>query len=117
MATKRQLKKRISYVCGELAADVLIAAHLSNDINREAVRDIVRDIAVLQEDARAKVSFAFDKAPRDFDNAAAYRKARRAYFKAAFARLRDQFGESVLAIVKKMNAVVPAETRKLLSQK
>lgn len=117
MANKRQIKKRISHVCGDLAADIMIAYYYFDGVDRAKVESIVRDIAVLQEDSRAKVSFCFDKTLKDFGgDGSAYRKARHAYNKAAFARLREQFGEKALAIVKAMNETVPAEARKALSK-
>ncbi|MDO4318934.1 MAG: hypothetical protein Q4C34_00015 [Bacteroidales bacterium] len=117
MANRRQIKKRISQVCGELASDILIASYYFDNVDRDKVEEIVNDIAVLQEDSRAKVSFGFDKTLKDFEgDGAAYRKARHAYNKAAFGRLREQFGERALAIVKAMNEAVPAEVRKALSK-
>ena len=117
MANKRQIKKRISQVCGELAAYILVSSHLSENVDRAKVEDIVRRIAELQEDSRAKVTFAFDKTRRDFDfDGAAYRKARRAYNAQAFARLREQFSTTAMEIVKAMNDAVPAEVRKSLGK-
>lgn len=115
MANKRQLKKRISYVCGDLAADILFAARLFDGIDRGKVNEIVNEIAALQEDSRAKVSFSFDKSPRDFETRQAYRAARAAYNAAAFARLREEFSKRAMEIVKQMNEAVPADVRKALT--
>lgn len=113
MASKRQLKKRISYVCGELAAEILLAAHFSDKADRESINKIVGEIAALQIHARERVSVSFDKKPRDFaEGRDKYNKARRVYFKKAFASLRAEFGKKVLDIVKDMNAAIPAEDRK-----
>jgi len=115
MATKRQLKKRISCVCGDLASDILIASHLFDGVDTKRVNEIINEIAALQEDARAKISFSFDKTPKDFDTPTAYRIARRRYNAKAFAQLRKEFGERAMAIVKQMNETIPADVRKLLT--
>lgn len=115
MATKRQLKKKIAYVCGELAAEVLLAAHLMNGVDRKAVNKIVNDIASLQTLALSRVSVAFDKVPADYaGDAALFNKERTAYYKKAYASLKSDFGDKVLAIVKDMNAAVPASEREKL---
>ncbi len=114
MASRRQLKKKISCVCGELAAEILLAAHVLDNIDRATVNRIINEIASLQVNSRGMVTVAFDKVPRDFDDLQAYNKARRTYYRQAFASLRKEFGEKVLALVKEMNAAVPAEERKKL---
>ncbi|MCM1033833.1 MAG: hypothetical protein NC405_08810 [Odoribacter sp.] len=111
MASKRQLKKRISYVCGELATEILIASHMLDNVDRKAVNKIIGEIATLQTTSRDRVSVSFDKVPRDFENGAAYNKAHRTYFKKAFESLRSDFGKKVLEIVKDMNSAIPAEER------
>ena len=115
MASRRQLKKKISYVCGELAAEILLASHVLDNIDRATVNRIVSEIAALQVNSRGMVTVAFDKVPRDFDDLHAYNRARRAYYKQAFASLRKEFGEKVLALVKEMNAAVPADERNKLA--
>lgn len=115
MATKRQLKKRISCVCGDLASDILLASHLFDNVNREKVDEIINEIASLQENTRAKATFAFDKTEKDFETKAAYRAARRRYNATAYAKLRKDFGEQAMSIVKQMNEAIPADIRKKLS--
>jgi len=115
MANKRQLKKRISRVCGDLAADLLLASYLFDGVDREKVSNIINEIASLQEDSLAKASFSFDKVVRDYDTRSDYRTARRIYNAKAFAQLRKEFGERAMAIVKLMNEAVPADVRKMLT--
>ncbi len=114
MANKRQLKKNIAYVCGELAAEILIAYHLSKDVERSAVEAIINDIAELQAGTIAKVTFAFDKTKKDFENAGEYNKAHAKYYAAAYAKLREEFTAKAADIVAEMNKAVPAESRKLV---
>ena len=111
MANKRQLKKHVRYVCGDLAAEILIASHMLKGFDRKEVTAIVGDIATLQTKTLQNASFAFDKAAHDYADHAEYRKARRKYFAAAYKKLLADFNESVLAIVKKMNAAMPQEVK------
>jgi hypothetical protein len=85
-------------------------------VDGETVSKIVIDIASLQSEARAKVSFAYDKVKKDFATKAEYRRARHQYEAKAYAQLRKEFGEKVVAIVKEMNAAIPAEVRETLAK-
>ena len=114
MATKRQLKKRISYVCGVLAGEFLNAATCIESINDDTVCKVINDIAHLQVTTRGLVTVAYDKTPRDFGTRHQYNRDRRAYYKKAYGSLRDEFGKKALEIVKEMNAAVPAEERSKL---
>lgn len=114
MTNKRQLKKYIHNVCGDLASEILIARQLFDGYDEVAVEKVIIDIAALQEDAIAKVSFAFDKAPSSFENEADYRKALKAYRRTAFAKLLVDFDYKVEEIVKQMNAITPQKVRDAL---
>ncbi|MDE5594801.1 MAG: hypothetical protein K2I89_04420 [Muribaculaceae bacterium] len=107
MASIRKTKKSIRYVCGDIAAELLIASHAIKDFNRNETVNIINDIASLQCDALAKCSFDFDKAKSDFENGKLYRSARRKYASAAFHKLNDEIGKRMQEIVDKMNAAMP----------
>ena len=112
MSNKRTLKKNVRRVCGALAAETLLARHIAEGIDTNAVTKIITDIADLQCTTLANATFSFDKQARDFDTRAAYHKARTAYHKKAYTQLWHDFTEGVNTIVKAMNAAVPAEARK-----
>ena len=84
MANKRILKKQIRYICGDVAAECIMSKIFIPGVNQEKFNDIVIKIAELQTTALARTNVAFDKAPRDFESGAAYRKARKQYFAKAF---------------------------------
>lgn len=111
MATKRQLKKFVRNTCGALAAEIIMARAAFPQIARKDVHDIIVEIASLQADTIGKVSIAFDKTPRDFENHSLYRKERRTYFNTAYTKLLDAFDAKVGEIVKKMNAALPQEVK------
>ena len=109
MANIRKVKKSVHYTCGDLAAEILIASHAINDFDREKAYKIVNDIASIQTDSILKCSFSFDKVRKDFENDAAYNKAKTAYYHAAFKKLIDSFNDKVVEIVKEMNAALPGK--------
>ena len=107
MSSIRRTKKEIRYACGDIAAELLIAAHAIKGFDRVATNEIIGEIASLQVDALAKCSFDYDKVRSDFENGKEYRKARRQYVAAAFRKLHEEVAGRMQAIVDKMNAAMP----------
>lgn len=111
MSNKRTLKKEIRYVCGDLAAESLLAKNFVKGVDAKVMTEVLTQVADLQISALNNVTFSFDKLPHDFENRAAYRKARCAYFRTAYASLRKKFYDKVNAIVREMNAALPQEVK------
>lgn len=111
MANKRNLKKQISYICGDIAAECLLAAECVKGIDTDKMRDIVCRLALLQENALKNTTFTFDKVPGDFSSRKEYNKAKKEYFKKAYTALREKFDQRIQEIVKDMNAALPQEVK------
>ncbi len=89
-ANKRLLKKEIHRICGALAGECVLAKIAIPGIDREKLNEIIYQLADLQASALRLVSVEFPRTPRSFDNRKEYADARRAYFKASFAKLPEQ---------------------------
>ncbi|MDE6085972.1 MAG: hypothetical protein K2G40_06185 [Muribaculaceae bacterium] len=113
MSSKRLLKKRVRYVCGDLAAECILAKNFIEGVDGSKMSDIVVKIARLQEATLNKISFAFDKISHDFENKAEFNGKKSKYMKLAFNSLKSEFNQDVLKIVKEMNAVLPQEQKDL----
>lgn len=111
MANKRELKKEIRKVCGDIAAECLLAKYFVKGSDAKALNAVINDVADLQISAIDNVTFAFDKQPHDFDTRAEYNKARHTYYAKAFKSLRSKFYDKVNEIVKNLNAAIPQEAR------
>ena len=107
MANKRDLKKQVKYICGDLATECMLAAEYVKGVVPAEMHKIVAEIASLQTSALASATFGFDKTEAEFESKAAYNKARTSYNKKAFAALREKFNNKVQDIVKQMNAALP----------
>jgi len=107
MANKRILKKHFAYVCGDLAAECIVASHLIKGVDADALNNLVTKIALLQDNSIKKINILFDKSISDFENAAEYRKARRKYFATAYTSLMKHFNDSVKEIIDEMNKALP----------
>lgn len=107
MANKRDLKKQIKYICGDLATECIMAAEYVAGVDGKVMRQIVVDIALLQENALQNTSFSFDKIPSDFANRKEYNAAREKYYRTAFKVFHEKFMTRIQDIVKSMNAALP----------
>lgn len=106
-ANKRLIKKEIHRICGALAGECVIAKIAIPGINAEKLNEIIYQLAELQESALKLVSVDFPQTRSSFASKKEYCDARRKYYKASFAKLREHFNTRVEAIVKEMNATVP----------
>lgn len=111
MANKRQLKKQIKCICGDLAGECIVARDLIPGIDFKSMNEIIYKIAELQSSALARVTFSFDKTPKDFDSVQEYHAASKKYYASAYSKLRDDFNNGVQEIVKEMNSQLPEEQK------
>lgn len=107
MANNRFLKKQIHYVCGDIAAECIMAKYFIDGADKAKLDEIVGTVAQLQATALSRANVSFDKTPRDFANKAEYRKARHQYFVKAYNSLNEGFAAEVEKIVKEMNSAMP----------
>ena len=107
MASKRQLKKQIQIICGDVAGECLVARDLIPGFDYDKMTALIIEAATLQEATLRRVDFSFDHSRKDFPNKKEYNKAAKAYHKVAYKALSDEFNAKVAEIVKKMNAEMP----------
>ena len=105
MKSKRDLKKQIRYICGDLVGECMLISEICPAEKDEAISKLIVKLAVLQESTLKKVNFSFDKSPRDFENLHEYHKARKAYNREAYTALHNQFNEQLKEIVHEMNDI------------
>lgn len=102
---KRELKKRIQNVCGELAAVVLFESEIGKQKDPEKVGKLIDKIAGLQVESLKNATFAYDKTQRQFENRGAYLKARSQYYQAGYNKLIDNFDAAVADIILEINTL------------
>lgn len=109
MASKRDLKKGIKYVIGDIAGECIFAEYAFENIDSNKTSEIIVKLAELQDEALRKTTVCFDKTPKTFDGTVKdYRKAKCEYYKKCYNTLMDQFNAEIKEIVKDMNALMPS---------
>lgn len=111
MANKRQLKKYMKNMAANLAGETVFILNYYDGIDEAKANDVIDKIFNLLTEKINDVSVDFDKTCKDsFDgDRKAYRKARNAYYKAAYKKLYADFTEGVGAVLKDMNALLSKE--------
>ncbi len=105
MQSKRDLKKQIRYICGDLVGECLLLGEVCPEEKLDDVNQLIVDLAILQEGTIAKASIVFDKAVKEFPTRKEYNKARNAYYRKAFTALHKQFNETLSDCVHRMNQI------------
>lgn len=105
MQSKRDLKKQIRYICGDLVGECLLIGEICPEEKQDELGQLIVDLAVLQETTLSHCNFSFDKSSREFDSEGAYRAAKSAYIRKAFNTLHDNFNASLREIVHRMNEI------------
>lgn len=113
MANKRDIKKQIHYVCGELALNCIFARDFIEGGDTDKLNQIIVDIACLQNHALDNLNFSFDKTPNDFESRAEYNKAAKKYYHLAYKSFVNEFNKKLKDIVKQMNELLSPEQREL----
>lgn len=111
MANKRDLKKFVCHNCGMVAGECVLAMEYIDGVDLEKMGEALLGVADLQLASLRLISFSYDKAPRDFDTPHAYHKARRVYYRKAYATFVKDFMGHLQEIVTKMNEAIPATAR------
>lgn len=105
MQSKRDLKKQVRYICGDLVGECLLIGEICPEEKLGELNQLIVDIAVLQEDTVSKANFSFDKSVRDFPSAHDFKKAKSAYYREAYATLHKQFNGALSDAVHRMNDI------------
>ncbi|MDE6651774.1 MAG: hypothetical protein K2K08_05135 [Paramuribaculum sp.] len=107
MANKRQLKKEIRYICGDAAAECALAKYLVENVNKNLLDEVLREVAALQEETLSRVNVNYDKVPKNFESLKAYNIAKNSFMNKAFSSIVDEFNKRMKEIVEKINSALP----------
>lgn len=111
MANKRNFKKYVTALGSAVCEDMLIARYNVEGIDAKAVDEAVNEVLTAVENGVANANIFFDRGAKAFESREEYLKAKRAFFKALFARISGDVSKSIDGAIKKFNAAVPAAVK------
>lgn len=109
MASKRDLKKQIRYVCSETALTLLFSKSIVKENQQADVDKLIVEVAKLQRLGLEHLNFIFDKQPKDFANRAEYRKALKAYNHKAYTSFINEFNKRLKEILEELSKLTKPE--------
>lgn len=109
MANKRRLKKNIHAICSDIATECAVTATYIPGSDEKLLSEAIVKSAALLSESMERMSVSFDRTPKDFENKAAYNKARRTYFRKAYKSFTENFEKEVIEILHDLNKSLPSK--------
>ena len=113
MANKREFKKSVEALSAALADEMMASYYNVKEADREKISAAISKVVLAMERAKKDANVMFDKGVKDFDNIAAYNKAKSKFtkekYEAAIASYNDTLAEALKAYNEGMPKNTPAE--------
>lgn len=104
ITSKQDLKKHIDRIQDEVAQVVIPAAFYAKLFTEKEADEALEKLVSLTMEAKEHINVNFDKTLKAFNNdATAYRKARREYFKQAYGKALVEYENAINALLAPIN--------------
>ena len=111
MCNKRNFKKDVEGIGSSAINEMMVAYVNIKDVDRKGVAEAVEIVLGAMTSAKDEANICFDRGPRSFADSKEYSKARRAFFKALFAKIANDFNQNLEEALKKFNAALPESVK------
>lgn len=111
MANKREFKKYSEALCASLIDEMVSAYHNVPGADRDKISEAIQQVLGAIGKAKNNANIFFDKGRGAFEDAKAYAKAKRMFFRALFDKIDTEFNEEINEALKTFNAALPAEEK------
>ena len=108
---KREFKKAIDAVGASIIDEMMIAYYNVKDADKDAIANSASTVLGAIETAKDNANVYFDKGVKAFENKGEYEKAKKAFFKALFNKIHNEFSEQIDQAVKTFNNAIPQEVK------
>ncbi|MBD5217751.1 MAG: hypothetical protein HDS73_04580 [Bacteroidales bacterium] len=111
MANKREIKKYVNALGASICESMMSAYYNIKGVNKDAIEQAMGKVLGAIGAAKAHANLFFDKKEKDFADKKEYLAEKRAFFKALFAKIVNDYNEEIDAAMKQFNAAIPAEIK------
>lgn len=111
MANKREFKKSVDAVTCSLCDEMMAAYYNIEGIDKKAVEEAIGNVLGASVKAKDNANIFFDKGIKAFESPIAYNKAKEAFFKALFNKIKTEYSEEIDAALQQFNKAVPAAAK------
>ena len=113
MPNKREFKKYADALGASVVEEMMIAYYNVEGADRKAIGDAVGKVLAAIEDAKNKSNVYFDKGAQAFrGDMKEYAKEKRAFFRALFNKIENDFNDQINAAIKEFNAALPESVKR-----
>lgn len=111
MENKREFKKYVDAVGGSITNEMMAAYYNIEGADREAISKAIQKVLCAVGTARCHANTYFDRGAKSFADKKEYAKARRAFFRALFNKINNDFAEAIQEALKEFNGAIPAAVK------
>lgn len=107
MANKREFKKSVEELTAALVDEMMVSYYNEKEADREKISEAISKIVVAMENSKKEASKLFDKKVRDFENIAAYNKAKAKFIKGQYDKAIADYNDALSEALKNYNQGMP----------
>ena len=108
---KRTFKKKVEALGALICDEILVSYYNVDGINKDEAGEACAKVLKAVGEARANSNVFFDRGRRGFENDKEYSQAKKAFFKALFGKINNDFDKEIAEGLKMFNGSIPAEVR------
>lgn len=107
MANKREFKKSVEALSSALVDEMMVSYYNVKDADREKISAAITKIVAAMENAKKESNTLFNKGVRDFDNLAAYNKAKAQFIREQYDAAIENYNKALGDALKDYNEGMP----------
>lgn len=107
MANKRQFKKSVDALSAALADEMMASYYNVKEADRDKISQAIAKIATAMTEAKHNAARLFGKGVKEFENLAAYNKAKAEFTKQKYTEAIEQYNKALGEALKAYNEGMP----------
>lgn len=111
MANKREFKKNVEALGGELCENMMVTWYNVEGADKKAISNAIGKVLGGVEAARSHSNVFFDKGAKAFSNRHEYSKAKKAFFRQLFNKIIADYNQVINDALKEYNGALPQEVK------
>lgn len=111
MENKREFKKYVEALGGSLVEEMMSTYYNEEGIDKARIENAIGKVLGAIGAAKSHANIFFDRGAKSFEDAQAYSKAKREFFRSLFKKINSDFSAEIDAAIKEFNAALPESVK------
>ncbi|MCH5229740.1 MAG: hypothetical protein J1F12_07090 [Muribaculaceae bacterium] len=112
MANKREFKKYVESLGDSACLSMADVYDTVENVDKDKIAKAVEQVLTAVAAAKTNADVTFDKGVKAFENLQAYSKAKKAFYRQLFLKIKEDFYNELDEAVKLFNSALPEEVKK-----